>query len=531
MLRFVQIIAASVLALTAAFAHPATAHADSVLHRGNQNEPDTLDPNKATGSWENNILGDLFLGLMTEDAAGDPIAGAAESWSISPDGLTWTFTLRDHQWSDGVPVTAEDFVFGMRRALSPALASEYASILYPIKGAFEVNSGKAAPETLDVRAIDARTLSITLTNPAPYLPQLLMHQTAFPIPKHLVEAYGANWTQPGILASNGPYMLSEWVPNGHVKLVKNPHFYDAGSVAIDTVIFYPTDDSEAALRRFRAGELDTNTGIPSQKLDFVRSEMAASARIALVLNVRYIAFNTSRKPFDDVRVRAALSMAIDREAIVEKILKAGEKPAYALVPPGTAGYSSSPSLSFRGETMAARQAEARRLLSEAGYGADHPLSFPYNYIGDPDSRRMAVALTDFWSQVGVRAEAVVSEKKVHYDLLRNGNYEVGEANWFADYNDAKNFLFLVQPSSGPMNISKYASMDFEALMGKSDAEADGARRQSIMAEAEQLMLNEHPIAPLFFGVSRTLVSPRIEGWVDNLTNVHRTRFMRIKPAG
>ena len=207
--RFVTALAAAVLFTVAAAA--------ATLNRGNQNDPDTLDPHKATGSWESNILGDLFVGLFTEDAKANPVPGAAESWTVSEDGLVWTFKLRANAvWSDGVPVTADDFVFSFRRQMDPATASQYASMLYDIKGGEEVNSGKAAPDTLGVRAIDATTLEITLTHPAPYLPQLLMHQITYPVAKHVVEKYGDDWVKPENYVSNGPFKLVSWRPNDSV---------------------------------------------------------------------------------------------------------------------------------------------------------------------------------------------------------------------------------------------------------------------------------------------------------------------------
>lgn len=506
----------------------ASAMAAQVLHRGNQNEPDTLDPHRATGSWESSIISDMFVGLMTDGPDGLPIYGAAESHTISPDGLVATFTIRkDHVWSDGVPVTADDFVYGMRRILDPKSAAEFASFLYPIKNAAEVNSGKVPVEELGVRAVDARTLEITLAHPAPYLPALLAHYTSYGVPKHVIEKFGADWTNPGNLVSNGPYMLAAWVPNDHVKIVKNPLFFDAANVKIDEVYFFPTDDLESALKRFRAGEIDTNNGIPSQKLEYVRSELGSEVRIAPFMNLRYITMNNLRAPFNDMRVRKALSLAIDRETITGKILKAGEAPAYAMVPPGVAGYAGGPQIAFKDVPYAQRVEEAKALLAQAGFGPENPLSFSFNYIADPDSKRVAVALAGMWQSVGVKAELLVSEKKVHYDTVREGNYEVGEANWIADYNDAKNFLFLTQPSSGKMNMSKYANLEFEALMAQADQTIDPVARAALMAQAEKMMLDEYPVAPVYYGVSRSLVKTYVKGWVDNVANIHRTRFLSI----
>lgn len=520
-LRFVATLATAFVFTLAASA--------ATLHRGNQNDPDTLDPHKATGSWESNILGDLFLGLTTEDAHADPVPGAAESWTVSDDGLVWTFKMRDGAvWSDGVPVTADDFVFSLRRQLDPATASQYASMLYDIKGGEDVSSGKAAPDTLAVRSIDPMTLEITLTHPAPYLPQLLMHQITYPVPKHVVEKLGDDWIKPENYVSNGAFKLVSWRPNDSVVTVKNDKFYDAANVKLDGVNFYPTDDGEAALKRFRTGDLDLNVGFPSQQIEMMKRTLANELRISTIVNVRYMVMNTKKKPFDDPRVRRAISLAINREVITGQIIKAGEQPAYSIVPPGTAGYEGGPRLSFETVAMTDRIAEAKRLLEEAGYGPSNPLAFRFNYIGDNDSRRMAAALQGMWAAVGLKVELVVSEKKVHYNTVRAMDYEVAEANWFADFNDAKNFLFLAQPSAGEMNMSAYANPAYENLIRQSDQETDAEKRASIMKQAEALMLEEFPITPIFYGVSRNLVHVWVKGWEENLVNTHRSRYMSIE---
>lgn len=517
---------AAALTLAAALSSAALA---VTLHRGNQNDPDTLDPHKATGQWESNILGDMFLGLATEDAGANPIPGAAESWTTSADGLVWTFSMRQGAvWSDGVPVTAHDFVYSLRRQLDPATASQYASMLYDIAGAEAVNAGKAELETLGVRAVDDMTLEITLTHPATYLPQLLMHQITYPVPKHVIDKAGDSWVRPENYVSNGAYRLMAFRPTDHVRVVKNEKFYDAANVKIDEIYYYPTDDSQAALKRFRTGELDLNIGFPSQQIEFLRNNMADTLHVSTLVNVRYVAMNTARKPFDDIRVRQAIALAINREVITRDILRAGEQPAYSLVPPGTAGYEDGPRLAFEQWPMDKRLADAKLLLQEAGYGPDKPLSFRYNYIADNDSRSVAAALQGMWRSVGMRVELVSSEKKVHYNTVRAGDYDVSENNWFADFNDAKNFLFLTQPSANDMNVSKYSNMEFETLIRESDQQTDPAVRAGLMKKAEALMLSESPVTPLFYGVSRNLVQTWVKGWEDNLLNVHRSRFLSVE---
>ncbi|MGE5501555.1 MAG: peptide ABC transporter substrate-binding protein, partial [Ignavibacteriales bacterium] len=340
---------------------------------GNTSEPATLDPHKATGTWEDNTISDMLVGLTTDDAQGNAIPGMAERWETSPDGLVWTFHLRDADWSDGVPVTADDFVFSLRRILDPKTASEYASLLYFIKGAQPVNEGKAAPETLGARAIDPHTLEIRLEHPAPYLPQLAKHQTMYPAPKHAVEKWGDAWVQPGHYVSNGPYVLKDWKLGDYVRLVKNPRFYDAKNVCVDEIYRYPTTDAISAERRVKRGELDWNTDIQSNRIAFLRKEMPGYVRTHTYLGVTYLAFNRHVPALNDKRVRQALDMAIDRDFITQKLLRGGQVSAYTFTPPGIADYTPPPAPEWASWPLAKRQAVARQLLAQAGYGPNHPL--------------------------------------------------------------------------------------------------------------------------------------------------------------
>jgi oligopeptide transport system substrate-binding protein len=312
------------LAVTLALAGPAAA--EKTLRIANMGEPESFDPHKVSGVWTHRILRDIFTGLTTEGQAGEAIAGAAESWTVSGDGTVYTFKIRDHVWSDGKPVTAQDFVFSFRRILLPETAAEYASA---------INTGKAAAETLGARAIDERTLEVTLRAPTPYFLTQLTHYTAWPVPQHVVEKHGADWTKRDNIVGNGPYLLEEWVPSTHVKLVRNPKFYDPGSVKIDRVVYYPGEDRVAGQKRFRAGEVEIATDFSSDQIDWLHKNLPKETRIAPYLGIYYYPINTSKPPFNDKRIRQAMSLAINREAITDKVLKSGEIPAYSFVPPGT----------------------------------------------------------------------------------------------------------------------------------------------------------------------------------------------------
>ena len=358
------------------------------LEAGNDAEPESLDPAKEAAVWEDRIVGEMLVGLTQDDAAGRPVPAMATSWETSPDGLVWTFHLRQANWSDGVAVTADDFVFGLQRLLAPATGSEYASLMYILKNGQAVNEGKAPASALGVRALDARTLQITLGHPAPYLPELAKHETMYPVPKHVVEKWGDAWVQPEHYVANGPYRLAEWKFGDRVRLVKNPAYYDADKVCIDQVDFYPTEDPIAAERRVKRGELDLNPTIQASRVAYLRrpDQMPAYVHVSTYLGAYYLILNTKDVPaLRDVRVRRALSMAVDRRFITDKLLRAGYVPAYMFVPPGVANYRNPPPPVWASWSFERRQAAARLLMAQAGYGPDHPLSLELKHFNSPDA--------------------------------------------------------------------------------------------------------------------------------------------------
>ena len=507
--------------------HRAAYYDTHALNRGNAAEPDTLDPHLASTQYENNILGDLFLGLMTEDAAGNPVPGAATGYRVSDDGLVYTFALRDHVWSDGTPVTAHDYVYSYRRMLDPKTAAQYAAILYPIKNAQALNANRCAGEDLAVRALDDRTLQIEFAVEVPYIAQLLTHYTTFAVPRHVIERYGDQWQRPQNMVTNGAYTLKEWVANDHIKLVKNPRFYDAKNVAIERVTDYPTQDFSAALKRFRAGEIDTQMGVPSQEIGWLKYNMPGALRITPYVETQYVLFNLGAKPFDDLRVREALSLAIDREVISSRVMHAGEHAAYAFVPPNIPGYPGNAQIRFRTMPMEARAAKARWLLGQAGFGPDNPLVFDYNVADTSDARLVAVAMQAMWGAVGAQANVVPLDEKNHYSLLVKRDFSVAWAGWVADYRDAKDFLFLLQSTSHDLNNGAYNNPKYDALITASDAARDPADRGRLLAEAEQLALDDVALAPVFNQASRDLVSPAVRGWIGNDINLNRTRYLRL----
>jgi oligopeptide transport system substrate-binding protein len=521
----------TVLALSLVLGLTSSTLAEVVLHRGNSKEPDTLDPHRAAGVWEDEIIGDMFLGLTTEAINGDIIPGSAESWTISDDGLVYTFTLRDALlWSDGVPVTASDFVFGMRRIMDPETAARYASLLFPIKNARAINMGEMSPDEIGVVALGSQRVEITLENPVSFFTQLLSHYTTFPVPQHTFAMHGEDWVKAGNMVTNGAYVLQEWVANSHVKVAKNTKFYDAANVAIDTVFYYPIEDSRTGLRMFETGELDTNLmteGFPSTMLEEVTRRLPDEARVVPSLGNRFLPMNTSKPPFNDKRVRKAVSMLVDREIINDRVVSVGARSAYAFVPPETANHQAGAQVDFVSMAMPERIAEAKRLLALAGYSEDNPLRFELSYRGSYDNTRRLSAIAAMFLRAGVIAEIAAYDSRISYSKMDQGDYEMGDGGWAADYNDPYNFLYLLLCDSGPMNWARYCNPGFDKLVNQAAVTLDMKKRAGLMSQAEQIMLDDHPVIMLDYATNRILGSKRIRGFVDNISNKHRTRFMWI----
>ncbi len=502
-----------------------------ILTIGNSAEPLSLDPHKASGSWENNIIGNMFMGLTTEGARGEVLPGMATSWSVSEDGLTWTFILRRGVvWSDGHPFTAHDFVFAFRRLLSPETIAEYAYIQYVIENAEAAKKGEVPVEQIGVSAPDDHTLVIRLEHPAPYLPQLMEHYTAYPIPAHIVRIHGNDWIQPENVVTNGAFRLQEYWANYMVHLIKNPRFFDAQNVCFRELFFYPTADVNAAMRRIRQGEIAWNVNFPGSQRDALDRDLPGWINPEPYLLVNYFSPNMRRPPFSDDNVRRALNMVIDREFIVREIRRTGDIPAYSMVPPNVEGYPGGVEASWRAMPMDQRKVEARRLLEEAGFGLDNPLTFEFSHRAGGDNPRIAVIVQRDWESIApwIRVTLRPADTQLHYANLRAADHDIGDGGWIADFNDAKNFLKLLETRTGAQNYSGYSNPVYDALMLQSDQEKDAVRRGQIMAQAEQIMIDDDAIFPVFFGASRNIIDPRITGFYNNMEDTHRARWMCVE---
>ncbi|WP_019903515.1 peptide ABC transporter substrate-binding protein [Methylobacterium sp. 77] len=502
----------------------------SVYRRGNDADPETLDPHKSSTVAEAHILRDLYEGLLTYDNHGAIIPGAATHWTVSDDALTYTFHLRgDGRWSNGDPVVASDFVFGLRRILHPATAAKYAEVLYPLKNARGVNQGEAPPETLGVVSPDERVLVVTLEQPTPYFLELLTHQTSLPVHPASVARFGDAFTRPGNLVSNGAYALVDMVPNDRITLKRNPHFHAAAGVAIETVAFLPTPDLSSAVRRYAGGEIDSLADLPGDQMASLKARFGRQVVLGPSLGLYSLAVNTKKPPFDDVRLRRALSLVIDREFLAERLWGETMSPAYSLCPPGLDNYRTPPELAGRNALPIDREDEARSLLAEAGYGPGRkPLTIEYRFNTTDNNRNTAVAIADMWRGIGIETRLVYTDAKTHFAHLRDGgDFDVARMSWFADYSDPQNFLFLLETGNDGLNPGRYSNPAYDGSMRAAASERDVAKRADILFRAETIVLDDLPWIPVLHTRSKALISPRLTGYHPNLRNASPTRFLRL----
>lgn len=522
----------AILALGGLLATVGLAAADTVYNRGNPGDPETLDPQKTSTVPESDILLDLFEGLVTYDAKANLVPGVAESWSQNADATVYTFKLRgDAKWSNGQPVTAGDFVFSFRRLMNPETGAKYANILYTLKNGEKVNKGQAPVEELGVVAKDDRTLEITLEYPAPYFIAQLAHQTGLPINPGAVGKYGKDFVRPENWVSNGPYMLKSFVPNDRLVAVKNPYYRDAANVKIDQVNWFPVEDRAAALRRFMAGELDSYNDAPADQIKYIRETLKDRFKVGPYLGTLYYVFNSTKPPFDDVRVRQALSMVIDREFLAEQIWGGTMLPGYSFVPPGIGNYAEPAYVDWKDLSPIDREDKAKALLKAAGYGpGGKTLHIELRYNTSENHKATAIAIADFWKPLNVEVSLVNSDIKTHYALLRDkGDYDVARAGWIADYSDPQNFLFLGLSDNKGLNYANYSNPEFDALMAKATRQTDLAARAETLHQAEAIFVRDEAFMPLLYYSAKNLVSDRLQGFEQNVLDRHLTRYLSIKP--
>ncbi|WP_298328006.1 ABC transporter substrate-binding protein [Asticcacaulis sp.] len=491
-------------------------------------EPQSLDPHKA-GTWEYHTLIDLFEGLTATDASGSIIPGMAESWTISPDGLTYLFRLRPEQkWSDGHPLDSTDIIWSLRRSLAPVTGNQVAYSLKSIRNAMEVINGNLPGTALAVSAPDARSVRFELAYPDPSFLEALSTQAAFPVPRHIVDQKGDAWAQTGTFISNGAYRLLEAVPNSHVRLERNPFFHDASAVMTDLVTYYPLDDNATALKRYRGGELDVLSDFPLESLPQLRRDFPDEIRITPAIGLQAVMVNTRKPPLNDVRVRRALSLLLDRDAIADKLLQSGERGAYSYTPPHLTGYAP-PRIEGANMDRAERVKKATALAAEAGITKDKPIRLVFRYTTNRQSKRVAIAIASMLREIGVTVELVNTESRVTLRDYKAGNFDLAMYQFSNAISDPIEFLEPMLGRDGYLNLSGYNDPAFDALLTRARQTQNPAQRADLLAQAEMLALAAVPYLPLYHIASRSLVSPKIKGWVDNAGNLHPSRYISITP--
>jgi oligopeptide transport system substrate-binding protein len=505
----------------------AAAEAAGVLRSGHPGEPDSLDPHVAVAAPALIVNNDLFESLLTLDARGRPVPGAAERYEVSADGLTYTFTLRSGlTYSDGRPITAADFVWSMRRLADPATAGTgLAAWIDLIDGGRAVLRGERPADTLGVSARDSRTVSIRLALPAPYFPSIVAFPVFAPLPRHVIEKHGRAWTRPENFVGNGPFVLSSWIPGQPVRVKRNPRFHAAASVKLDGVEYHAIGDLNSGLRRFLTGDLDALTNFPPEKLDWLRAEAPRELRLAPSLGVTAYVFNHRLPKFRDIRVRHALALAIDRDVLTRNIVRAGDRPAWSLIPAGLPGFPKARTVQG---TQADRLALARQLMRAAGYGPARPFEVELLYHTSEEHKKVAVAIAAMWQQLGVKVALRNAERQVVEVATRNGDFEIVRAALFSPYLDATGFFSFLRRGS-PSNGGAYNNAQFEQLLDAAARSTDPAKRLQQLAAAEQLLVDDRALIPLYYLVSRRLVSQRVIGWRDdNLTALRPARWLDLR---
>ncbi|GHB19577.1 peptide ABC transporter substrate-binding protein [Salinicola rhizosphaerae] len=499
------------------------------LNIGVMGELASFDTSQVSGGvWESQVLMDVFEGLLKKSPDGELLPGMATSWDVSDDGKTYTFHMREGaKWSDGEPVTAEDFVFGWQHLLAPENASKYAYMLYPIKGAEAVNTGKADADTLGAESLDdGKTLKVTLNHPTPYFPQLLTHYTAYPVPKHLVDKYGKDWVKLDNIAVNGAFKPVEWVSQSRISVKKNPSYYDADDISLDGVNYYTTEDRNAGISRFRAGEFDVLRDYPSSRYQWLTENLPDATHMSPMLGSYYYVLNNREgRPTADKRVREALNLAVRRNVLSEQIMAGSFKTSTGMVPPGTNHYEAQ-HMNLVSDDMSARMAKAKALLKEAGYGPDHPLHLTLRYNTSDEHKKIAIAVAAMWKPLGIDVEMANAEATVHYQTIQQGDFDVARAGWIADYNDAENFLTLLHSGVGN-NYGAYSSKQYDDLMDQAAQTQDLDAREKLLEKAENVALDDYAFIPMLTYVTRNLVNPEIEGWADNVGDDHPSRWVHF----
>ncbi|MFP4518386.1 MAG: peptide ABC transporter substrate-binding protein [Oceanicaulis sp.] len=501
-----------------------------VLYRNDGPEMSTVDPHLADGSWTQTVIGDLFVGLLRLGRDGEPAPALAESWSVSEDGLVWTFRLRPAQWSDGREITAQDVVYSLRRAVDPATAAAYVDVFAPVVNAEAILAGDLAPDALGVTAPDPATVVIELNHPMPFLPDLLADSRGAVVPRHVIEVHGDSWTAPEHIVTSGAYTLTERVLNQQTVLQRNPRFFDDANTCFDAVYNFPMESPDTAARRARAGELDIAASVPATVIDRVEEDLPGHLRYARPPGTFFFQANTEVAPFGDPRVREALGIALDRSFLFEEVIPSGATVADSLAPASLYAPYPPARLAWAGEPLEVRRARAVALLEDAGFGPDNPLSFEFAYPTGAASDRAVPALQNEWNSLAdwVRVEIFGTEPATHYRNLGAGDFEAALGGWIAVIRDVSYMLDPVRDGAAG-NFARWSDPEAERLMLAARAEQDPAARADLLRRAEQIALDAFAVTPFHHPERAWIVHPRIEGWIGGPVEYTPSALLCLSP--
>ncbi|KGD80771.1 peptide ABC transporter substrate-binding protein [Pantoea agglomerans] len=495
-----------------------------------KDEPASLDPLKAVGLPEIQVIRDLFEGLTNQDAQGKIVPGVAQSWSSS-DNKTWVFTLRNNaRWSNGDPVTAQDFVYSWQRLVDPKNSSAFAWFagLSGIQNAAAITKGEMTPDKLGVVAQSKNQLKVTLDRPVPWFPALVANVALFPVPQKIIAQQGDSWTSAGKLVGNGAYQLSERVVNEKIVLTRNPHYWDDAHSVLTKVTFVPINEESSATKRYRSNDIDITESFPKNMYALLKKTLPGEVYTPDQLGTYYYAFNTQKGPTADVRVRKALSWSIDRKVIAEKVLGTGEKPAWHFTPDVTAGFKPLPTF-MQQHDQNSLNAQAKSLLAAAGYGPGKPLKLKLLYNTSESHQKIAIAVASMWKKnLGVDVTLENQEWKTYIDSRNSGNFDVIRASWVGDYNEPSTFLNLLT-SGNSSNIARFNNADYDAVIAKASRETSDQVRNSDYNRAEQILAEQAPIAPIYQYTNGRLIKPWVKGYpITNPEDVAYSRELWIE---
>ncbi|PHM45471.1 periplasmic murein peptide-binding protein precursor [Xenorhabdus mauleonii] len=508
--------------------------AKQVLVRNNGSEPQSLDPHKIEGVPESGLARDLFETLVINDPDGNIVPGVAERWEHQPDFKVWTFHLRkDAKWSNGDPVTAQDFVYSWRRVTDPNTASPYASFMQyaHLLNVDDIISGKQKPDALGVKALDDHTLQLTLSESVPYLNRLFVHPTTSPVHRATIEKYGDKWTQPKNFVGNGAYKLKDWVINERIVLERSPTYWDNKNTIINQVTVLPISSEVTDVNRYRAGEIDmTYHNLPIELFQKLKKEIPDQVKVNPYLCTYFYEINNQKPPFTDPRVRTALKLGMDRDIITNKVKNQGDSVAHGFTPPFIADFKDEkPDWAFK-MNQQQRNEEAKKLLAEAGFTKDNPLKIKLLYNTSDLHKKIAIGAASIWkNNIGIEVSLENQEWKTYLDSRHQGTYDITRAGWCADYNESSSFLNTMLSTSSN-NTAHYKSKEFDALMKQSLQVKTDEERIDIYAKANALLDKDSAIVPLFYYANTRVIKPYVGGYTgkDPLDNFHTKDLYIIK---